>query len=77
VIRFKLAQMARQVESAHAWLESITSEHRDKTKERTDHVPTVHGQAICAASKLAGWLVVSSLLSSLSVPICACQFFLF
>ena len=24
VIRFKLAQMARQVESAHAWLESIT-----------------------------------------------------
>jgi alkylation response protein AidB-like acyl-CoA dehydrogenase len=25
VIRFKLAQMARQVESAHAWLENITS----------------------------------------------------
>ena len=24
VIRFKLAQMARQCESAHAWLESIT-----------------------------------------------------
>jgi alkylation response protein AidB-like acyl-CoA dehydrogenase len=34
VIRFKLAQMARQVESAHAWLESIT--YQMKTLSHAD-----------------------------------------